>query len=79
MVIAAHLSRPGPDGQSYLSALLHAQTASDRIVIFVDKKDRQIFRLPSNAVVVEINPSLKNGLLLRFWYRFKLPALLRQY
>ena len=80
MIVAAHIHPAENKNTTYLLGLLHAlNNEAHQYVFFIEKKHRGGLHLSSNAVVHEIARPLKNGLWLRFWYWFKLPALLKKY
>lgn len=81
MIIAAHISAAAP-GDSFLHhclCLLAAEKQDARFIFFVDEKWKAVAGLPGNIEYAAISPALKNGLLLHYWYNFKLPALLKKY
>jgi hypothetical protein len=79
MTIAAHIHSPA-QRPSYLAEYISRiadDNPEDRFIIFCDKKLKG-FAL-NNCTTVEVNPDIRNSLLLHYWYQYKLPRLLRKY
>lgn len=81
MTIAAHIfaATPGESTLYHCLRLLAEEKQDTRFIFFVDEKWKAIAGLPANIECITISPALKNGLLLHYWYNFKLPALLKKY
>jgi glycosyltransferase involved in cell wall biosynthesis len=81
MIIAAHIFAATPEESSlyHCLRLLAEEKQDTRFIFFVDEKWKAITDLPVNTECKAISPAPKNGLLLHYWYSFKLPALLKKY
>ena len=81
MVIAAHfLAAPQADStfKRFLT-LLASQKPDHQFIFLSDEESLQHLPAFENARKVTVSPAIKNGLMLQYWYRFKLPKLLRKY
>lgn len=81
MIIAAHI--PGTATEEsplfHCLRLLAEEKQETRFIFFTDEKWKMPAGLPGNIKCVVISPALKNGLLMHYWYHFKLPGLLKKY
>lgn len=79
MTIAAHIHSPADHPSCLLECMsrLADQNPTDRFIIFCNKKIKRLTL--SNCTVIEVNPAIRNSLLLHYWYQYKLPGLLRKY
>ncbi|MDB5203239.1 MAG: glycosyltransferase family 4 protein [Ferruginibacter sp.] len=80
MTIAAHIPvLKDPEEDSLFSSLLLLAAAEPdhHFILFFDGIPAKA--LPENCTPVPANPSIRNSLLLHYWYNFKLPKLLLRY
>lgn len=81
MTIAAHFFA-SPKQASYLYPLLSniaKEHTEDEFIFLTEKSVAPLSELPSNCKVIPVSPSLKNGLLMHYWYNFKLPSILKKH
>jgi len=81
MTIAVHIEPLSRGKGSILKKsilLLAAQHPDDHFIFFINKGDKSLLQ-NKNCTPALISPSIKNNLLLYYWYNFKLPALLNRY
>ena len=80
MIIGAHIVAATSQQSLLYQSLL--QLAKDKpslgIILLVEETWPRPDDLPVNMSVVNIRPALKNGLLMHYWYNFKLPSLLQK-
>jgi glycosyltransferase involved in cell wall biosynthesis len=81
MTIAAHFfsSKEQPSYLLQYFRILASENPGDSFIFFIDPLQVNPASLPLNSKVITVSPSLKNGLLLHYWYNFKLPAILKKY
>ena len=80
MIIAAHIRETGLQ-QSFLYPcllLLANKYPEDRFIFFADKPTAAPGSFPANCTIIPVSPSIKNSLLLHYWYNFKLPGILQK-
>jgi hypothetical protein len=80
MVIAAHLVAPNAQLSVLYNCLLQLakEKPSDSFIFLMEDKWNPENDLPGNIKMIPVSPALKNGLLMHYWYNFKLPALLKK-
>ncbi len=79
MIIAAHLF-PNREEPSYLLTcclLLAKKYPQHQFIFLTDPQQIRLPSLPSNCRNIAVSPSPRNGLLMHYWYNFKLPSLLK--
>ncbi len=81
MTIAAHFfsTKEQPSFLLQCFRVLALQNPGDSFLFFIDPEQIDYASLPVNSKIIPVSPSLKNGLLLHFWYNFKLPVILKKY
>ena len=81
MVIAAHFLSPPSAQSSFFDFLvqLATQKQDQQFVFFVDEERFKMMAAPANITLVLVRPAIKNGLMLQYWYRFKLAKQLKKY
>ncbi len=81
MTIAVHISHTGEQGPEYLQACftILAKQQPGHQFIFFKEKNQPLFLQETNCRFFNISPSIKNNLLLHYWYNYKLPGLLQKY
>ncbi|MEO7266364.1 MAG: glycosyltransferase, partial [Ferruginibacter sp.] len=81
MTIAVHISHTGEKGPEYLQACftILAKQYPGHQFIFFKEKNQPLFLQETNCRFFNISPSIKNNLLLHYWYNYKLPGLLQKY
>ena len=80
MTIAAHIRDTGQQ-QSFLYPcllLLADRYPADQFIFFADKPTDIPGSPPANCKIIPVSPSIKNSLLLHYWYNFKLPGILQK-
>ena len=81
MVIAAHFLAP-PSAQSCFFDLLFKlalQEQDQQFIFFVDGERLKTMAPSANIKTILVSPAIKNGLMLQYWYRFKLAKQLKKY
>ncbi len=78
MIVGAHVWGEDIEQSRLLFTLKNAALAkpTNKIILFTDCI---VNALPQNCLQVNINPKLKNKLLLYYWYKYKLPKMLLKY
>ncbi len=81
MTIAAHFfsSKEQPSFLLPCFLIIATQNPGDTFIIFIDPQQHGRIALPANCRLIPVSPPIKNGLLMHYWYNFKLPALLKKY
>jgi glycosyltransferase involved in cell wall biosynthesis len=81
MVIAAHILAASTSNGILLECLqaLALKKREVKFVLFVDEEAQRNIRLTGNVQTIIVKPATKNGLMLHYWYRFKLAKQLRKY
>jgi glycosyltransferase involved in cell wall biosynthesis len=81
MIIAAHFfsSKQQPSYLLPCFRILAIQNPGDTFIFFADPQQSIHSNLPANCKVIDVSPALKNGLLMHYWYNFKLPGILKKY
>lgn len=81
MTIAVHISPPGEQDTYYLQScftILVKLYPVDQFIFFKEK-NQPIFLQEANCRFFNISPTIKNNLLLHYWYNYKLPGMLQKY
>lgn len=83
MRIAVHVNRtlhsfPGPFNEELALSLATLYTEDELLLIYDDEK-LMPGRLPENCIAVSMKPRIKNNLLLRYWYGFRIHKLLSRF
>jgi glycosyltransferase involved in cell wall biosynthesis len=81
MVIAAHfLAAAGEDSLFFngIKALV-SEKGDEQFVFFVPESFLEKLESSPNLRLIPVRPAIKNGLMLHYWYRFKLAKLLKKY
>lgn len=81
MTIAAHFfaSKQQPSFLYPIFLLIARDNPGVNFIFFTENNVWPLSDLPANCKVIPVSPSLKNGLLLHYWYNFKLPSILKKY
>jgi hypothetical protein len=81
MVIAAHFIAASTPNSLLLPCLqsLALKKAEVQFVFFIDEELERSIKVAENIKIIIVRPATKNGLILHYWYRFKLPKQLRKY
>ena len=84
MTIAAHISANGAEknhGSLFIETcltMLANRHPNHHFIFIFDKPFDTASIIPKNKKVVQLGPSIRNRLLLHYWYQFKLPRLLEK-
>lgn len=81
MIIAAHFFSPGKEASQLRQCceILARNNPEDHFIFFADPQKGINLPIAANCKIIAVTPSLRNGLLLHYWYNFKLPSLLNKY
>lgn len=81
MVIAAYFLDTSLPGSSLFTCLnlLASTRPDDELVFFVDEQSQKTIPPQANIKLVLVKPAVKNGLMLTYWHRFKLPKQLKKH
>jgi glycosyltransferase involved in cell wall biosynthesis len=81
MTIAAHFFATNqlPSYLYPIFLVIAKENPDEEFIFLTDKNVGQLSGLPGNCKVIPVNPALKNGLLMHYWYNFKLPSILKKH
>jgi glycosyltransferase involved in cell wall biosynthesis len=81
MTIAAHFFATNqlPSYLYPIFLVIAKENPDEEFIFLTDKNVGQLSDLPGNCKVIPVNPTLKNGLLMHYWYNFKLPSILKKH
>ncbi len=81
MTIAVHISHTGEQGPEFLHSCftIIARQYTQHQFVFFKERNQHLFLQENNCRFFNISPSIKNNLLLHYWYNYKIPGLLQKY
>jgi hypothetical protein len=80
MIIAAHIVAATVNSPVLYRCLVHQakENPAVKFIFLSEDKEPASLVLPDNCSILQINPALKNGLIMHYWYNLKLPSLLKK-
>ena len=81
MTIAVHFfATPQLDSYLYpIFVVIAKENPSEEFIFLTGDNIGPLAGLPDNCKVIPVSPTLKNGLLMHYWYNFKLPVILKKH
>lgn len=79
MIIAAQIAAANADSLLYRCLTrLAKENPAVKFIFLSEDRETTGTALADNCSIIQINPALKNGLVMHYWYNLKLPALLKK-